>query len=111
MGFFILSIQGYSQVRDLDSIKLLTGKNITFCGMVADTYVSKSDNATTFLNFGGVYPNVKLTAVIFKKDIVKFKEKPSTYYSGKNVCIQGEVILFKDRPEIVLSNQSHIWFE
>jgi hypothetical protein len=110
-GFLILSLHGSSQVRDLDSINLLVGKNITFCGKVADTYISKSDSAITFLNFGGMYPNVKLTAVIFKKDMVNFKEKPSAYYMSKNVCIKGEVILYKERPEIVLSRQRQIWDE
>lgn len=110
-GLFILSLHAKSQVRDLDSIEFLVGKSITFCGKVADTFVSKSDSATTFLNFGGVYPNVKLTAVIFKNDMVNFIEKPSTYYLHKNVCIKGEVILYKERPEVVLSKQDQIWID
>ena len=92
------------QVRDLDSIKLLVGKPLHF-GKVADTYVSKSDSATNFLNFGGVYPNVKAYCC----DIQKDKEKPSTFYISKNVCIKGEVILYKERPEIVLSKLGQIW--
>ncbi len=108
---FVFFVSGYCQVKDLDSLKMMVGQTITFCGQVVDSYVSKTDSVTTFLNFGGSYPNVKLTAVIFKKDAPKFHEMPNTYYLGQHVCITGDLVLYKERPEIILNRPEQIWIE
>lgn len=95
-----------SQIRDLDSLKYFIGQQVAVCSKVSDTYGSKKDRATTFLHFGGVYPNTKMTAVIFKKDIQNFKDNPPTYFKGKKVCWRGELVMYKERPEIVLKSGS-----
>lgn len=108
---FCHSTVSFSQIRDLDSLKYFIGQQVTVCSQVSDTYVSKTDSATTFLNFGGVYPNTKMAAVIFKKDIQNFHDKPNEYFKSKNVCLKGELVMYKEKPEIVLKRGEQIWLE
>ena len=101
----------FSQTVPLDSAKFYEGKEITVCSKVMDTYVSKSEDATTFLNFGNPYPKATFTAVIFEADASKFKYTPSVYLRGKNVCITGKVVIFKGKPEIIVASEEQIKVE
>lgn len=101
----------FSQTLPLDSAKFYEGKEITICSKVMDTYVSKSEDATTFINFGNPYPHSTFTVVIFEKDIANFKYTPSVYLKGKNVCVTGKVKIFKGKPEIVVSSEAQIKVE
>jgi len=98
----------FSQTVPLDSVKFYEGKEITVCSKVMDTYVSKSEDATTFINFGNPYPHSKFSVVIFEKDITNFKYTPSEYLKGKNVCVSGKVKIFKGKPEIIVSYEAQI---
>jgi hypothetical protein len=46
----------FSQTVSLDSVQFYEGKTITVCSKVIDTYVSKTNEGTTFINFGKPYP-------------------------------------------------------
>ncbi len=62
----------------------------------------------TFLNVGGSYPNDPLTLVIWNDVRKQFKHIPEDILKGKDVCIYGTIILYKDKPEIVISNPNQI---
>lgn len=98
----------FSQTVPIDSVKFYEDKEITVCSKVVDTYVSKSEDATTFLNFQKPYPNTPFTAVIFASSLDKFNFSPSEYYKGKNICVTGKVKIFKGKPEIVISSPDQI---
>jgi micrococcal nuclease len=57
---------------------------------------------------GGQYPNELLTLVIWNNTRSEFKQPPEDIYDHKMVWITGKVILYKDRPEIVISNPDQI---
>ena len=62
-----------------------------------------------FLNFGADYKK-DFTAVIFNKDIGRFKGKgidPVNFYKGKEVFVIGKIIEYNG-PEIVVKNPSQI---
>jgi len=61
-----------------------------------------------FLNVGGNYPDAPFTLVIWNDVRKQFKHIPGDIFKGKAVCIYGKIILYKDKPEIVISNPSQI---
>jgi DNA/RNA endonuclease YhcR with UshA esterase domain len=82
------------------------GRSVIVEGVVRQ--VSTSRSGTTFINFGGRYPNHVFYAVIFKKYSNRFSNVRS--YDGKIVAISGTVSLYKGMPQIILSSPSQIEF-
>jgi len=103
-----LSQISFSQNVPLDSVSKYEGKIITVCSKVLDTYVSKSKESTTFLNFGNQFPNSTFTVVIFDKDLIHFKYNPSEYLKDKIICITGLVKIYKGKPEIIATSSEQI---
>ena len=89
----------------IDKINDYIGQTVRVCTKI---YGTKELPSVTFLNCGASYPNSPLTTVIFKTDLPNFKNNPAEYYDGKTVCITGKLILYKDKPEIILKNESQI---
>lgn len=98
----------FSQTVPLDSAKFYEGKTITVCSQVMDTYVSKHEDATTFINFGNPYPHSTFSVVIFEKDLTNFKYTPSEYLKGKNICITGKITIYKDKPQMIVESEEAI---
>lgn len=92
----------------IDSISTHIGQTIKVCDKVAGTFVTKSDKPLTYLNLGADYPNAKLTIVIFNKDLVNFPLPPSDHYKGMNICITGDLTIYKDRPQIIANKPDQI---
>ncbi len=68
--------------------------------------VSTSDGGTTFINFGGRYPNHIFYAVIFRNSASQFIGVRKL--EGKTVAISGVVKLYKGKPQIILSSPNQI---
>jgi micrococcal nuclease len=83
------------------------GKTVTVCSKVMSTYYS-TKSRTTYLNLGAAYPNEDLTVVIFADDLHKFSETPGTLFANKNICVTGLVKLYKEKPEIVVTDPAKI---
>jgi DNA/RNA endonuclease YhcR with UshA esterase domain len=77
------------------------GKTVTVCDKVYSTKLITSSNMT-LLNLGGYYPNQLLTIMIKGVDRIKFKGQPEVDYKGKDVCVTGEVVLYRGKLEIVV---------
>ena len=92
----------------IDSISTHIGQTIKVCDKVAGTFVTKSDKPLTYLNLGADFPNAKLTIVIFHKDLVNFPLTPSDHYKGMNICITGDLTIYKDRPQIIANKPDQI---
>jgi len=92
----------------IDSVSTHIGQTIKVCDKVAGTFVTKSDKPVTYLNLGADYPNTKLTIVIFQKDLINFPLTPSDHYKGMNICITGELTIYKDRPQIIANRPDQI---
>lgn len=101
----------FSQTVPLDSVKFYEGKEITICAKVIDTYVSKTNEGTTFVNFGNPYPKSTFTVVIFEADLPNFKYTPSVYLKEKKVCITGKVKIYKGKPEMIVNKEEQIKIE
>jgi hypothetical protein len=99
----------------IDSVSAYIGKTVKVCDKVAGTFVTKpvpqqavGEKPVSYLNLGADYPNTKLTIVIFQKDLINFPITPSDHYKGMNVCVTGEVGVYKERPQIVVMSPSQI---
>lgn len=90
-----------------DSLKYFEGKVITVCHEVTSTFVTKSANKTTFLNFGD-FPSQKFTVVIFNEDLKNFKYEPAEFLKGKTLCITGDVRMYNCGPEIIVEQEEQI---
>ena len=101
----------FSQTVPLDSVQFYVGKTITVCSKVQSTFVSKGDKKTTYINFGKPNPNNTFTAVIFSSDSANFKYIPSEYLKERTVCITGKVLLYKDKPQIIVKKEVQIKIE
>lgn len=87
--------------------KNFLGEKAIVEGKIKDTYYHK-ESGTTFLNFGGVYPNHDFTAVIFESNKDNFKKDISNFYLEKTVRVKGILKFYKKKPEIILKNPSQI---
>jgi len=80
------------------------GELVVVKGTVDQVSVSLSE--TTYLNFGGRYPNHTLTAVISKAKRAQFPNVKS--YEGKVAQVRGVVQLYRGEPEITLNEPGQL---
>ena len=84
-----LSTSGQISVYEADAH---IGESTTVCGEVSQ--ISQTSKAT-YINFGGIYPKHKFSAVIWSNNIMPTSE-------GSNICIAGLVESYKGVPQIVI---------
>jgi DNA/RNA endonuclease YhcR with UshA esterase domain len=80
------------------------GREVIVQGKV--TQIVLSVNLTTHINLGGIYPNHVFTARAFKVNQPLFANVRG--YEGKVVQVQGVVRLYRNKPEIVMTERSQI---
>ena len=86
------------------------GINVIVCGPVMDTkWADSSNGKPTFLNLGKSYPEPdRFTVIIWEDYRSNFPEPPEEVYSGKTICISGEVEEYKGSPQIEVRYPSQI---
>lgn len=94
---------------DLADISFYTGDTVTVSGKVfSGKYLQSSPTSPTLLNLGAAFPDQLLTVVIEGKDRANFMQQPENFYSGKEVSITGKVMLYKNKPQIVVQRKDQI---
>lgn len=84
------------------------GEKTTVCGVVASAkYAAQSGGRPTFLDFGKPYPDAIFTALILGTDRPKFGT-PEKTVPGKQVCVSGEIKLYRGKPEILLTDPKQL---
>lgn len=106
---FLNFITAHAQTKiNLEDIKQHIGDSVTVCGKVADLrYFESSKNQPTFLNIGAKYPNHQLTLVIWGEARKLFTGKVEDLLNT-NICITGRLILYKEKPEIIIEKPEQI---
>ncbi|MBK7434565.1 MAG: hypothetical protein IPI66_12170 [Chitinophagaceae bacterium] len=109
LGFFISSLAfGQQEIRIEDAAKH-EGDSVKICTRIFGAkYFESSMNAPTLLNAGAKYPENPLTLVIFGDNRSAFKNKPEEYYLDKNICVTGRIVMYKGKPEIILTREEQI---
>lgn len=78
------------------------GHKVAVCDTVIDYRVVNTD--LTLLNLGGKYPNQTLTIAVKGTNI---KINPASI-KGKVACFYGEISIFKNKPEMVITEPAQI---
>lgn len=92
----------------LEDVSKHIGDSVIVCGKVADMrYFETSKNKPTFLNIGARYPNQQLTLVIWETVRTQFTGKVEDL-RNKDICITGRIILYKEKPEIIIDRPEQI---
>jgi hypothetical protein len=68
--------------------------------------VHRSAEGNSFLNIGGKYPNQTFTAFIPSGSSNQFPNLAQ--YDGKTVSVSGKIVLYRGKPEIVVTSPSQI---
>lgn len=85
------------------------GQTLTVCGKVfGGRYLENSASKPTLLNVGGNFPNHHLTVLIRNEDRKNFTFKPEEKYINQNICITGELIDYRGKPELIVSTPNEI---
>lgn len=82
-------------------------KKVKICDKIHGSYIIKS-NGMTLLNVGKPYPDNPLTLAIFQKDLKNFSYVPADFLPEKSFCVTGKLILYKDKPEIILKSEKDL---
>ncbi|MGZ3914645.1 MAG: hypothetical protein ACXVB3_13005, partial [Flavisolibacter sp.] len=106
MGLISLSAQ---KTIDLKEVSLHVGDSVLVTGKVYSTrYLETAQGGPTLLNLGAAYPDQLLTLVIYAADRPHFPEAPESYFRDKTVRVTGKVVLFRNKPQIVISQAKEI---
>eukprot|EP01037_Dinobryon_pediforme_P016262 gene16262-16441_t len=97
---------GQAHIDIKDAAKHLNEK-VTICDSIFNVkYLTQAD--ITLIDVGGEHPNELLTLVIKGDDRKKFKTPPEKSLKGKKVCITGQIVDYKGKPEIVITDPEQI---
>jgi hypothetical protein len=105
--FIAVAVTAQTSIK-LEDVSKHVGDSVTVCGKVSGMrYFENSKNKPTFLNIGANHPNQLLTVVIWETARALFSSKVEELMD-KEICITGRIILYKERPEIVIEKPEQI---
>ncbi len=85
------------------------GETAAVCGKVAAAeYKPDEKGGPTFLDFSAPHPANIFTAVIWGPDRDKFEEPPEKMFLNENVCVSGEVRVYREVPHIFVYERGQI---
>ncbi|MBS1525332.1 MAG: S1/P1 nuclease [Bacteroidetes bacterium] len=94
--------QSRGEVKTVDEKDLAahTGENVKVCSKV---YGHKDFGSMVLVNMGGAYPN-SLFTIVLRGDAKSLGES----LDGKSICVTGQVIDYKGKPEIEVKDKTQI---
>lgn len=101
--FICIAAKSQTKIDIKDSSKHI-GDTVTICDSV---YTTRALGGLTLINLGAAFPKQLLTVVIYKADLAKFTEPENTYLN-KKVCVTGKLVLYNDKPQIVINEPIQI---
>lgn len=105
--FFMVNAKAQTSIK-LDEVGKHIGDSVTVCGKVADMrYFENSKNKPTLINMGAKHPNGLLTLVIWEDARALFTGKIEDFMD-KEICVTGRIILYKEKPEIIIEKPGQI---
>lgn len=83
---------------------------MTVYGEVKSTkYATGSNGRPTFINIGASYPaSNRVTVVIWGESRGNFSSAPERFYSGKTVCVTGELYAYDGAVQMEVTAPSQI---
>lgn len=95
---------------DWDEANAFAGQTATVCGQVMGARFSQNSNGKpTFLNLGKDYPDpTRFVVLIWGDDRKKFASPPEEAFLQRVICVTGEIRLYHDTAEIIVSDPAQI---
>jgi len=91
------------QLIKIEELKQHIGDSVTICTKIyGGIFLDRSNGTPTLLNAGADYPNSPLTIFIGPDARKTFNLAPEQFFKGKDVCVTGKIMLYKEKPEIVV---------
>ncbi len=85
------------------------GDSVTVCGKIfGGRFFETSKGSPTLLNMGAAFPASPLTIMIPGTVRTAAGFAPEDQFKEKMVCVTGKIVLFKDRPEIIVYDMNQI---
>lgn len=81
-------------------------KKVNVCGRVVSTRNSRKGNA--WINLDRKYPNDYFSVMIYKSELTNFTYDPVRHLVNKNICVEGEVSSFGNKPVMTLKIEESI---
>ena len=105
LSHYFLAAQTFSAEQAAKKV----GDSIKVCDKIyGGRFFETSNGSPTLLNMGAAYPASPITIMIPGDVRAKMGYAPELQLKDKNVCVLGKVILFKEKPEIIVYNISQI---
>lgn len=107
----IITLAGVKSFAQTNITAKEAAKHLNEKVVVCDTvYGGKflSNANITLIDMGGNHPNELLTLLIKGDDRKKFKDAPETVLKHKKVCVTGQLIDYKGKPEIIITDPEQI---
>ena len=103
-----VSLNAFSQTKITakEASKHLNEKVMVCDKVYGGKYLSGAN--LTLIDVGGSHPNELLTLVIKGDDRKKFTSAPEESFKGKKVCVTGQIIEYKGKPEIMITDPAQI---
>ena len=114
MAVCVLSLSALIACGDNKEISLSeasnhVGENKTLCGRVASAeYQLLAKSRPTFLTLTDSESSHTFTAVIWGSTRKNFPKAPEDVYRGKEVCVTGDIALYREEPHIMLTRPDQI---
>jgi hypothetical protein len=106
LSFFSVKAFSQTSITAADAAKHLNEKVMVCDKVFGGKFLS--DANITLIDVGGSHPNQLLTLVIKGDDRKKFTTPPEEAFKDKKVCITGQIVDFKGKPEIVITGPEQI---
>ena len=104
-SYCVVSAQTFSAEQASKKV----GDSIKVCDKIyGGRFFETSNGSPTLLNMGAAYPASPITIMIPGEVRIKMGYAPEQQLKDKNVCVVGRVILFKEKPEIIIYNISQV---
>lgn len=109
IGLLLLTTVNGQQTVSIDSLNQHIGDSVTVCTKIyGGIFLDRNKDSVTLLNAGGRYPDAPLTVLVGIKARNQFTEAPEVFFKNKEVCITGKIILYKDKPEIIVYDEKQL---
>ena len=106
--FGCMSAYGQTEIK-MEELSAHVGDSVKVTTKIfGGIYLSQSQGTPTLLNAGGKYPDALLTLFIGPETRNKFSSPPEEMFKDKEITVTGKVILFKNKPEMVIYSQDQI---
>ncbi len=108
LTFFGFTAYAQSDTLTASQAKDLIGKEVTVKGIIAGSRLFDKDGKKTFLiNLDQKYPDTPLTIALYD-DAYKALNLKEADIENKRIVVKGLVVLFKDKPQIVISDVANL---